>query len=177
MIDSPFERTLYLDVDTVILRPLETLRRRAESCNVMATALDWKHYDGFEDWHPRRFPMLMSGVVFYDRAFTDIYRSYVERLRTGAGRHFKGDQYMFSMTCSLEGETLAIRREPTLQVDAMNLARHLGRDDYPRKGGVLDLAFPGLERFHIFHYNGPHKREYLAQIKERWGYPENGPPP
>jgi hypothetical protein len=34
---------------------------------------------------------------------------------------------------------------------------------------VFDSSFANLVQFDIFHYNGPHKRQYIQQIKEVWG--------
>jgi hypothetical protein len=172
-INSPFRHTLYLDADTIVMRPLDQVLERARQYDVVANSLGWKHYNGFESWQPAQFPMIMSGIVFYNEIFKEIYQTYVDRLAVGAGKHFAGDQYIFSMTCHMEAEKLRILLEPYLQIDTMNLEEHLCRNDYPRRGNILDLTYEGLKKFHIFHYNGPHKREYLGQIKDVWGLPSD----
>ena len=171
MIDTPFENTLYLDVDTVLVKPFDDLIERAMECDVMSTPLGWKNYNGFDEWQPKTYPMVMAGVVFYNKKFTEVYRDYIKKLSVGVGKYFAGDQYMFSMACYMEEKNLNICYEPSLQIDAMNIAEHLGSQNYPKKYGVLDLTYEGLQKFYIFHYNGPHKKEYLSQIKDIWGLP------
>ena len=168
MLKTPFRTTLYLDVDTIILKPLDALRRQAEQCDVLATQLSWKHFDGLEDWQPKRFPMFMAGLCFYSDRFVETYRSYVERLGPIAWRLPCMDQFIFSLACEMEGENLDIQLAPTLQFDVINAAQHFGRDDYPRLGEFVDLRTELLEPFHIFHYN-EYKPHYLRQIAEVWG--------
>lgn len=173
--NSPFEHTLLLDVDTVVLKPLDELYARSRDYDVTATPLSWSSYNGFEDWQPKNFPMIMSGVLFFNRTFASVFGEYAKRVGHGAGRYFKGEQYIVSLTWALEqNQRLKVHGEPFLQLDAMNVARHLQTDEYPTTtSNVLDLRYEEIDRFHIFHYNGPHKLEYLGQIKELWNLPES----
>jgi len=171
MLNSPFRHTLFMDVDTVLMRPLDRLLQQSQDYDVMVTAMPWKQYRGFQTWQPKTFRMINSGVMFYNENFKKTYSEYVKKLLPYAGKGFgkEDDQYMLSMTCYMEQNNLKICLEPTLQIDAMNVDQHLGTSEYPKKDGVLDLRYEGLKKFHIFHYNGPHKRQYIQQIKEVWG--------
>lgn len=167
MLDSPFENTLYIDVDTVVLKSLSSYKELLNNYDVIATPLSWKMYNGFDTWHPVTFPMVMAGVVFYNNKFKTEYSKYVEALYKFSGQKFdKGDdQYIFSMACELEKNNLNILLDPYLQIDAMNLAQHLGNNYRHNKDGVLDLTCKEIQKFHIFHYNGPNKLAYKSQIK------------
>jgi len=169
-LESPFKTTLYLDVDTVLMRPLTNMVASHQTADVVATLLKGKSYKGFLPWQPDEIPMVMSGVVLFREPFRPLYRNYIEKLRVGAGKRFAGDQYMFSTLCALESDKLKIALDETLQIDAMNFAGHFGRADFPCVGGVLDLRTDLLAPFHVFHYNGPHKQDYLRQIADVWGY-------
>lgn len=169
-IDTPFEHTLFLDVDTIIMRPLEDLRAAAAKSDVMIMPLDWKQYEGIESWHPKKFPYLMVGVMFYNRVFLEVYRSYLERMSEILPKIAMPDQYLVSLICYKEASNLKLAYNHSLQVDVINMDQELGTGDYPRIGGCLDLRWEGLSNFHIFHYN-EYKPQYMKQIKEVWGYP------
>ncbi len=170
MLNTPFETTLYLDVDTIVMRPLDAYRRRALQADVLATPLDWKRYQGLADWQPASFPVVMAGLSFYNRRFVDAYRPYVRRLAPIADRLPSMDQYIFSLACEMESSRLEIMKDRDFQFDVINAAQHAGTPDYPRIDRCVDLKWPGLERFHVFHYN-EHKPQYLRQIKQVWGLP------
>lgn len=167
---TPFNKTLFLDVDTIVMRPLHKMKKQADNVDVMLTPLNWKKYQGIEIWHPKTFPYLMSGVVFYNSTFLNIYKKYADRMATSIYKLPTGDQYVFSMACELEASEIEIMHEPSLQVDVINIVQHLGTDEFPRLGECLDLTWEGLSRFHVFHYN-EYKPQYMQQIKDVWGYP------
>ena len=176
MIDTPFEKTLYIDADTVVLRPMDELVERLDRVDVIATALGWKNYNGFQEWQPNVFPMIMAGVAFYNKRFTETYKEYVDRLYPYAGVNYgRGDdQYIFSMFCEMEKQNLNIELDQRLQLDAMNLAQHLGEDFPQVEEGILDLSWEALKEYFIFHYNGPYKPHYMPQIKQVFGLPSSG---
>lgn len=164
---SPFTHTLFLDADTVVRRPLDALRARAMQSDVLATGLPWKQYKGLHAWQPETFPYVMSGVVFFNRRFLEAYE--VVRQRIGSLRGLPtGDQFVFSLTLALQAQALRVTLAPELQLDVLNAAHHVQPEVPPRRDGLLDLAWPGLERFHVFHYNDC-KLEYLEAIARTWG--------
>jgi hypothetical protein len=161
---SPFAQTLYIDADTVVLRPLDDLRQQIATCDVIAAPSPGKHYQALAPWQPAEFPLLNAGVFLYSRRFVDVFEGYVARTRHTLGRRHD-DQFVFSLTCALERAALRIQRDPELQLDTMNLDAALGRSDYPRDGDTVDLAWEGLRRFRILHYNGAHKDAYLRKLR------------
>ncbi len=167
MAATPFRHTLFLDADTVVMKPLDDLRRRAQGADVLVTALPWKSYSGVEDWQPKSFPYLCSGVVFYSRRFAEEYRPYVERLAPRVESLPTLDQYVFSLACHLESSRLKILLEPSLQIDVINLDQHLEERECPRHGGIVDLSCESLQDFHVFHYNED-KDRYLEEIGKKW---------
>jgi len=169
---TPFELTLFIDADTVIMRPLDTLRRQAEGHDVLANPFPWCQYQGLEPWQPTTFQHLNSGVIFYNRRFIDVFREYSERTKHTLGR-YHANQFTFSLACEMEKERLRIGLDSSIQVETMNLAKILQTGGYPRVGDLIDLRWEGLSRFHVFHYNGPHKAEYLALIKQLWNLPSD----
>jgi hypothetical protein len=169
MIDTPFKCTLYLDVDTIVLKGLDGLREKAMMSDVLVTPLPWKAFKRIDPSQPERWPYMMAGIAFYSSRFVKVYRSYVDRLLPVADSLPAGDQFIFSLACEQEKSVLDIVTEPTLQLDVLNLAQELGTDSYPQINGLLDLKWEGLSRFHIFHYN-EFKPQYMKQIKEVWGY-------
>jgi hypothetical protein len=174
MLDTPFENTLYLDVDTIVMRPLDEYRERAKDSDIMITALPWKQYEGTEPWQPKKFNYLCAGVTFYNQRFVEVYRPYVDKLRAKMNDLPTCDQYAVCLACHMEAARLKIRFEPHLQVDTMNYAQHFGTPDYPRFGEALDLRWEGLKPFHVFHYN-EYKIQHMEQIKSVWGFPsKNG---
>ncbi len=170
MLNSPFRHTLYLDSDTIIMRSLDTLREKAMQADVLVTPLPWKRYKRSEGWQPKTFPYLMAGLNFYNHRFVTVYREYVSRFDRATVKLPTMDQFIFSLACEMESSRLNIIHEPTMQIDVINAAEHLGTHWYPRRGECMDLEWDGLSRFHIFHYN-EFKHQYMRQIKEVWGWP------
>jgi hypothetical protein len=168
MLSSPFDTTLYLDVDTVIIRPLDNLLEQACNCDVLITPLSWLHYHRFEDGQPETWPELMAGVIFYSRRFREIYKPYVEKYAAKIPKLPTQEQIILSLTCHQEASRLEVVKDPTLQFDVLNAHRHFAQPDYPRTGECVDISNPELQRFHIFHYNDK-KPQYMKQIQEVWG--------
>jgi hypothetical protein len=169
MLSSPFRVTLYLDADTVVMRPLTRLQARAFSEDVVVTPLPWKRYRRVAPWQPESWPYLMAGVVFYGERFRAAYRETLDRLDVPVEQLRTQEQFVLSLVCEMKARELQIGEEPLLQVDALNLAEHLGTDTFPRVGPCIDLNYAGLSDFHVFHYN-TQKPQYLEQIGDVWGY-------
>jgi len=165
MLDSPYDTTLYLDVDTLVLRPMDHLRRQAEACDLLITPLPWKHYTRQADWQPARWPYVMAGVCFFNRTFVTVYQEYVTRFGDTIAALPSQEQFVMSLVCHLEATRLKIRHAASLQIDVLNLEQHLGRSDYPRCGPCLDLAKEPLDDFAVFHYNH-YKTDYMDQIAD-----------
>jgi len=168
MLNSPFETTLYLDVDTIIMRPLDNFMQRALDCDVLATPLSWKHYSSFGDGQPETWPMLMAGVVFYSKHFRQIYKSYIDIYKDVIPRLPTQEQTILSLTCHQESSQLKVVEDSTLQFDVLNAQQHFALATYPCIGDCVDISCSELERFHIFHYNDK-KPQYMQQIKNVWG--------
>ena len=168
MLATPFRLTLYLDVDTIVMRPLDRLLELARSSDVVVTRLPWKRYRRVADWQPESWPFVMAGVMFHSRRFNALYRGYIERFGSRIIELPTSDQIVVSLACHMEADNLKISYEPDLQIDVLNLAQHLGTDEYPRVGEYIDLRHGGLRRFHIFHYN-EYKPQYMQQIRDVWG--------
>ncbi len=175
-INSPFENTLFLDVDTVIRKPLDTMRKKALQCDALFTGLPWKHYPPIEADLPREIPYVMSGVFFYNQQYAGLCRPYLERFAHRLHEQVNGvtigDQFVFSLVCTMESRRLNIQFDPHLQVDVVNARQHLGANDLKMIGKCLDLSWEAIDRFFVFHYN-EYKPQYLQQIKKHWGYPQN----
>lgn len=170
MLKTPFRRTLYLDVDTIVMKPLNAFHERALESDVVITPLPWKTYYGVEPWQPETWPYVMAGILFYSDHFSKVYRTYIEKFDSNIVKLLSQEQFVLSLTCHMEAERLNIVYDTYLQIDALNLAQHLGTENYPRSGDCIDLSWEGLSKFHIFHYN-EYKPQYMKHIKEVWGYP------
>lgn len=167
MLASPFDITLYLDVDTVITKDLLALAKRACEVDVVVTQLPWKRYQGTQDWQPESFPYSMAGVAFYNRRFIENYRNYVNRVGPEVAKLPTGDQFIFSLALYCENENLDVVYEPTLQLDVLNAAQHLSNESFSQLDGGLDIRAECLNRFHVFHYNDD-KPFYMKQIAKYW---------
>ena len=165
MLDSPYETTLYLDVDTIVLRPLEAFRQQAETCDLVITPLPWKQYARRADWQPEHWPYVMAGVCFYNRRFLDVYQHYVDRFGSTIADLPSQEQFVLSLACHEAADQLRIRYDPMLQLDVLNLDHHLATSEYPRCGDAIDLSAESLQDFAVFHYNH-HKDDYMAQIAQ-----------
>lgn len=168
MLDSPYDVTLYLDVDTIVMRPLDSFLAKALCSDVVITPLPWKSYKQFGDDQPEAWPMLMAGVLFYNRRFREVYRPYVERYAEQIPKLPTQEQIILSLACHVEAGNLNVVKEPGLQFDVLNADRHFGSVDHPRVGECVDLSCPELQRFRIFHYND-RKPQYMEQITRVWG--------
>ncbi len=176
MLETPFETTLYIDVDTVVLNPLHDLIEQARSKDVVITALPWKSFKREHDWQPREWPFLMAGILFYSRRFRDIYARYVDQVGDTLYDLPLTDLNLLSMTCHLEKENLDILFDQKLQLDHCNLSQLLDTDDYARTGPCIDLRDPRIREFAFFHYND-FKPQYMEQIAEVWGLRSPHAPP
>jgi len=176
VINSPFRTTLFLDVDTVIRKPLDVMREKALHCDALFTGLPWKKYPGIAADLPREIPYVMSGVFFYNRRYADLCRPYfdrfADRLHERVNGMTIGDQFVFSLVCTMESHRLNIQFEPNLQMDVVNARQHFETDHLPMKGKCIDLSWAALDPFFVFHYN-EYKPQYLDQIKQCWGYPKD----
>lgn len=168
---TPFNNTLFLDVDTIVIQTLTLMKERAMDADVLVCPLAWKEYEGIETWHPKTFPYLMSGVVFYNKTFLKKYKKHLDRMIYDIHKLPTGDQYIFSLTCELEASDLVIVQAPSLQLDVINMIHEFGTERIPMIRECLDLRCEDrLSSFHVFHYN-EYKPQYMEQIKEVWGYP------
>jgi len=168
MLNSPFQRTLYLDVDTIVMKPLDPLYEKALENDVVVTPLEWKTYSRREPWQPESWPYVMAGVMFYSTAFTQAYRHYINKMNESISNLPTADQFVVSLICYLESTNLKIAYEPSLQIDVLNLENHLRKTDYPKKDQMIDLSWNEISRFHVFHYN-EYKPQYMNQIHNVWG--------
>jgi hypothetical protein len=168
MVNTPFRHTLYLDVDTIIMSPLNELREEALKCDVLITPMHWKSYARREEWQPPSWPYTMAGVMFFNDRFVSVYKKYIELLNEDISNLPTTDQFLVSLTCHLEPENLKISYRPDFQLDVLNLSNHLGEEDYPKVGECVDLTHDGLKNFYVFHYN-EYKPQYMDQISKVWG--------
>ncbi len=166
--DSPFDSTFFLDVDTIVRKPLDTYRADGERHDLLLCSLPWKYYEPIALGQPERIPYQMVGVVFYNRRFLKVYRRYALTLAERLRDHPMPDQFLVSLICQSERKSLSIRQEPHLQMDVLNAAHHFGTGAYQQVGRCVDLNYSGLNPFHVFHYNEM-KPEYMAQIRRTWG--------
>lgn len=168
MLGSPFQSTLYLDVDTVVMRPLTEMHARASQSDVLVTPLPWKHYSRVEAWQPASWPYMMAGVIFFGERFKNIYRQYQLRLNHSLSRLPTQDQFVFSLACHNERGRMTVAEAPRFQVDVLNVDHHLGNTVKRNRDGCIDIREERLQEFHVFHYND-HKPSYLKQIEAVWG--------
>ena len=168
MLGSPYQQTLYLDVDTVVMRPLDGLRHRASRGDVLATPLPWKTYARLEPWQPESWPYMMAGVLFFGERFKHVYSGYRGRCDGPLSSLPTQDQFVFSLACHNERGSLTITEAPSLQVDVLNVDQHLGVAVKRDRNGCIDIRETGLKGFHVFHYNDQ-KPEYMKQIEAVWG--------
>jgi hypothetical protein len=166
MLNSPFEQTLYLDADTIVLRPLYEIRDIMIDSDVVITPLPWKNYTRNADWQPESWPYMMAGVIGFNKTFVNIYSQYVDRFGDTISKLPSQEQYIVSLCCEMESDNLNIRKIKNLQIDVLNLKGHLRTEDYPKFGNGIDLSWTGLNDFYIFHYN-EHKNSYIEQIKNK----------
>lgn len=166
MLNSPFEHTLYLDADTIVLRPLDDIRNMMANSDVVITPLPWKTYTRNASWQPESWPYMMAGVMGYNKTFIKTYAQYVTRFGDTISTLPSQEQYIVSLCCEMESSSLDIRKKKNLQIDVLNLKEHLGTDSYPRFGEAIDISFNNLQEFYIFHYN-EYKNLYIEQIKNR----------
>ncbi|MCE9616175.1 MAG: hypothetical protein K8T26_18025 [Lentisphaerae bacterium] len=166
---SPFATTLYLDVDTVILRPLDDVVARARQADVLVTPLPWKQFRARAPWQPPSWPYLMSGVFLYSRHFAETFSTYLAtRFPAGIADIPMTDMFVFSLLCHTERAGLRVVEDARLQLDVLNLAPLLGTEAFPRRDGLLDLAWSRIGEFGVFHYN-EFKPRYLQRVRETWG--------
>ena len=166
--ETPFESALFLDVDTVVLRPMDKVRALIEQHDVVIMPLDWKTYGAATPCHPDTIPYLMVGAIGYSRAFLRIYASYLEQLMPLLPGIAMPDQYLVSLLCLKEAECLDIHHHRSLQLDVVNMDREVGDACVPRPDGFLDLSWNRLLDFYVFHYN-EYKPQYMRLIGRVWG--------
>ena len=78
------------------------------------------------------------------------------------------DQYVVSLVCRAARYVLDVVTDPSLQIDVLNAARHLGVTELPTRAGLLDPAAESVASFHVFHYN-EQKPDYLERVREGRG--------
>jgi len=174
--ESPFDLTLYLDADTILLRPLDAWREAASRHNILITGLPWKHFTREHPWQPATWPYVMAGIFFYDRTFRTVFDRYMRQYGDIVPQLPLTDLNLLSMICQEEAAALSICYDQHLQLDHCNLTQLLGTDSWPRLGPCLDIRCPQLADFGLFHYND-FKPQYLAQIASVWGYTGEEPSP
>jgi hypothetical protein len=168
---TPFKHTFYLDVDTIVMSPLNELLEWAPSYDVVVAPLPWKMYERTGTWQPERWPCIMSGVFVYNHRFLQLLGDLVTQFGgvDAVAKLHNTDQRVISLLCHLHEDDLKIKKWPAFQVDTVNIDRHLGTSDYPKINGTCDIRCPLLQRFRIFHYN-EFKPDYMKQIREFWNY-------
>ena len=168
---SPFKSTLYIDVDTIIMRSLDKVRKWIEEHDLIITPLPWAQYKRTSEWQPDTWPRVMAGVFAYNEQFRHAYEKIVLRFggSEGVARIYNTDQYVLSLLCHTNKDNLLIKYWPDFQIDTVCIEKHLGTSNYPKIDGRIDIRSPMLNRFRIFHYN-EFKPAYMEQIRKFWGY-------
>ena len=164
MLNSPFQHTLYLDVDSYVMRPLGNIRDMLMSADVVITPLPWKSYIRNADWQPERWPYMMAGIMGFNKHFVKVYSEYVSYFDDSIEKLPSQEQYIVSLCCEMEAQNLKIMKSPHLQIDALNIEQHLGVNHFPMVNGCINLLWNGIKDFYIFHYN-EHKPQYMQQIQ------------
>lgn len=171
VLSSPFKNTLYLDVDTIVMNSLDSIKEWIEQYDLIITSLPWKSYQRTSEWQPETWPYVMAGVFAYNERFRNLYEKMVTRFGGSAGiaKLYNTDQYVLSLLCNLHKDDLRIKYWPDLQIDVVNIPQHLRGEEFRTIDGHCDIRSASLRRFHIFHYND-FKPAYMKQIREFWGY-------
>ena len=165
MLNTPFRHTLYLDVDSFVMRPLDDIRDKLMSADVVITPLPWNTYTRNADWQPASWPYMMAGIMGFSQHFVDVYSGYVSRFTDTIAKLPTQEQFIVSLCCEMEAKRLKIIKSPHLQLDVIDMEQHLGTSDFPTVDGGIDLSWNGLKDFYIFHYN-EFKPMYMKQIQE-----------
>ncbi len=168
---TPFKHTFFLDVDTIVMSPMNELLEWITAYDAVIAPLPWAIYKRTDTWQPERWPFIMSGVFVYNDKFKELLRNLVRDFGgvEAIAKLHNTDQRVISLLCYLHERDLKIKYWPEFQIDTVSLDRHLGISSYPKIDGKIDIRSPLLERFRIFHYN-EFKPAYMEQIRKFWGY-------
>jgi hypothetical protein len=158
---SPFEKTFFLDVDTIITKPMNDFKDLAESNDYIVCAIPWLKYYGLDDTMPKEFPAVNVGVMFYSEKFSEKYNYYITKYKDLLSQIAMVDQYFASLICYIHSDELRISTVPNLQIDVVDAHYHLDDDNYHWKNGLLDVCDKRIRDFHVFHYN-----EYKPQYTQ-----------
>lgn len=161
---SPFETTLFLDVDTIIRKPLDHFKELSATTDLIICPIPWLKYEGIDETMPKQWPAVNVGVMFFSEKFSRLYEKYIQQYHDQLHRIDMVDQYFASLICHLHRDELNIQYAPHLQIDVVDAHHHLNDEKYHVKHGLLDMNDSKVLDFHIFHYN-EYKRQYIDLIK------------
>jgi len=166
---SPYETTLFLDNDTVVLADVSGLME----ANAFVTALPYPNEHVLsripclkERDLPERWLNVNSGVAIFSRAFLAEYRRVWVRFGDRALELPGKDQCLFSLALRVAGRSWTpsgCLQATATPYAAKNLAAVLGVAEDPKWG---DVPVSLLSRVCVFHYTGSPevKRAYLRLL-------------
>jgi hypothetical protein len=171
LFQTPFKYTFFLDVDTIVMSPMNELSEWIKNYDAIIAPLSWKMYERTASWQPQRWPYIMSGVFTYNNKFSKLLHDLVIRFggTKAIAKLHNTDQRVISLLCHSNENVLKIKYWPDFQIDTANLEQHLGTSNYPKIDGKIDIRSLMLRRFRIFHYN-EFKPAYMEQIRKFWRY-------
>ena len=147
----PFAKTLYLDCDTFILRPLSGLMDIMDGqvdiiVNESDASIFYEPVAGYTD---RQVPRVNSGVAVLSPRFGRLFRPYVEACPIPLSHLLEPDQYLLNY-CLADCEELRTSYVPDLQLD--NSFRGRQRSGVETAEDVLELVCAGEVDACVFHY-------------------------
>lgn len=164
MLNSPYENTLYIDVDTIILKPLDEYKNAILENDVVVCPLPWLVYHKFSEKQPNEWPGVMAGVFLYNRKFIKLYKSIIEEYKDILHIIPTNEQCTASLACYIYSDKLKIAYDKNLQIDVIDAHHHLGDDRYHVSNGVFDIEdIIAKNQYAIFHYN-EFKPQYMKVI-------------
>ena len=95
--DPPFERTLFIDNDTVVVRPMDDLFDLAQNCDVVVqTPKSGRKYPPIGEHYPKEMPISNAGVYLFSKAFGQALAKAAADCPLDVTGLPDGDQFLFN---------------------------------------------------------------------------------
>ena len=162
--DPPFEKTLFVDCDTIILRPLaglfETIRTDVDV--VVQQWMPGEFYSPAPPFTTQRFRRFNSGFVYFTRAFSERCRDCVRGCEVDIVNLHDQDQYVFSRVLELI-EPARVFEHTTLQLT--NRPSELNSLGFGGQATALKKIVVDRSDYFFYHYVYK-KKASLANIRQ-----------
>ena len=166
MQQSPFERSVFLDADTYVLRDFSEQIKKVTLVSGLKYAGTYKSSllpSGKISNLPKTFPIVNSGVTIWTKSFLPFYEMAWKPCEKIVETLPGGDQYVFSLVAQQLGANFEVNQRLQVTTSLGELNYRIKKEKLPNSPKLIDVPWVLLAKVDVLHYT-ENKFEYLEML-------------